>query len=115
VIVAGLRRLAAVVGSLGLVVVTLSVVVGLLTGTALSRAVSLGLIFLGSFMFVAGAAVGLRGPARPNRRPDGVFERWALESPAQRVEAINVSYLLVAVGLFFVLVGVVLDPRAQLL
>jgi hypothetical protein len=114
VIVAGLKRLALVTCSLGSATVAVSLVIGLVTGTALSRAASLGLMFLGAFMFVAGAAVGLRGPVRVTRRPDGTFEKVTLASPAERVETINVSHLLVGVGLFFVLIGVILDPYAHL-
>ena len=113
-IVAGLKRLALLTCSLGITTVVISLVIGLVTGTSLSRSVSLGLMFLGAFMFVAGAAVGLRGPARAARRPDGAFERITLASPPERVETINVSYVLVSVGVLFVLIGVVLDPYAHL-
>lgn len=113
-IVVGLKRLAFITGSLGTATVVISLAIGLLTSTAASRAVSLGLIFLGAFMFVAGAAVGLRGPARPNRRPDGAFEQWSLDAPAERIESVNASYILVGLGLFFVLIGVVVDPHARL-
>jgi len=111
---AGLRRLALLVGALSALAVVPSALVAAITGTGLARSVSLGFMFVGAFAFVAGAAVGLRGPARPTRRPDGTWEGVRLASPDERVETLNVSHVLVVIGLALVVIGLALAPGVRI-
>jgi len=101
-------------GSLLAVAVVPASIVGAVTGTSLARAVSLGLIMTGAFLFVAGAAVGLRGPVRHTHRPDGAVSGFTFASPVDRVESINVSHLLVILGVVFAFIGVVVAPNVRL-
>jgi hypothetical protein len=110
----GLTRLAVLVGSLAVATVVAALVVAALTGASVARSISVGLMFVGAFAFVAGAAVGFRGPVRPTHRPDGSFEGITFASPSDRIETLNVSHILVAVGVLFVLVGVVVAPNVRL-
>jgi hypothetical protein len=114
VIAAGLRRLLVILGSLGALTVVASSIVAVVSATSLARSVSVGLMFMGAFLFVGGAAVGLRGPVRHTRRVDGSVDGMTFASPVERIETIGVSYVLVAVGILFVLVGVVIAPNVRL-
>jgi hypothetical protein len=113
-IVQGLRRLSLITGSLVAVAVVPAAMVAALTSMSLARAVSLGLMLMGSFLFVAGAAVGLRGPARHTHRPDGGVDGFTFASTSERIESINVSHLLVGIGIVLALVGVVIAPNVRL-
>jgi hypothetical protein len=108
-------RLAVLVGSLAAVTVVASLIVAVATGTSVVRAVSLGLMFVGAFAFVAGAAVGFRGPVRPTHRADGSFDGLTFAPPSDRIETLNASHILVGVGVLFVLVGVAIAPNVRLL
>ena len=112
---AAVRRLALVFAILFGGTVLISLLVGLLLGADLQRAVSLGLDVVGAFFLVIGFFVGVRGPFRlggADTPGPGRFVRWA--QPDERVETINVSALLVIVGFVLVFVGLALDPRYSL-
>ena len=113
-ILRGLKRLAMLVGSLAAVTVVVSLVVAAVTGTSVARSVSVGLMFVGAFALVAGAAVGFRGPVRPTHRPDGSFEGLTFAPASDRIETINASHIFVAVGVLFVVVGVAIAPNVSL-
>jgi len=92
--------------------------VSLVAGAALDvpaqRSVSGGFMLAGSLVFTAGAAAGIRDPARSSRR-----ERLLRRGPAQSRltgwgDAFQLSAALVGLGLGLVLVGVVLHPQASL-
>jgi hypothetical protein len=104
----------------------LSLLVGLLLGSTVSRSVSLGLYLVGSFLLVAGFFVGNRGPARLNPGDEegavgGMFGigigrrrlRWA--TIEERNEAISNSAIFVVLGLALILLGVLADTRVRLL
>ena len=110
----GLKRLACIVGALAAAATIPSLIAGAATDTSAARSVSLGFMFVGALVFVGGAAVGLRGPVKPVHRPDGSFERLTMASPDDRIESINVSHLLVVIGIVFVVLGVVIAPNASL-
>src|SRR5215208_1115835 len=61
---AALRRLVLLVALASAVTTVVSVLLGLLVGATLDRAVSLGFYGLGCFLMVAGFFVGNRGPTR---------------------------------------------------
>lgn len=110
----GLKRLVLILVGLFAATTLISIPAGLLSGTSLARALSLGFMLSGSFVFTVGAAIGLRGPARARHRSDGSLAGYEFASPEHRVESTNISYLLVAIGLFFVAFGVVIDPYVDL-
>ena len=105
----GLRDL-----SLGLVAVcgltaVASLLVGLAAGLPAARAVSGGLMLVGSLLFTAGAVVGLRDPARSRERRAAAGA--SSSGPATWGEAFHLSALLVGFGLCLVLLGVAVNPR----
>lgn len=108
----GLRDLGVGVAGLCAFVALASLLVGAAAGLSTLRALSGGFLLVGSLLFTAGAVVGIRDPARSQERrrargSDG-------NGPRSWAEAFHLSALLVGVGLFLVLVGVVLHPRASL-
>lgn len=113
-IAAGLRRLATALALLALGTSALSATIGAAAGIPTLRAVSGGLLLVGSLLFTAGVLTGLRDPARARRggRPSlrgaraGGLESWS--------DAFHLSVVLVGLGLCLVLLGVVLHPRATL-
>src|SRR5207302_1231741 len=81
-----LRRFALLVGAVGGGTVVVSIVLGLLLGASLPRAIALGYYLVGSFLLLAGFFFGNRGPVRPRgdddhgdffMRPRGRRVRWA--------------------------------------
>jgi hypothetical protein len=103
-----------------------SLLVGLLLGSSVSRSVSVGLYVVGCFLLVAGFFVGNRGPARL-KNPDeegaaagGMFGigigrrrlRWA--TIEERDEALSNSAIFVALGLALIVLGVLADSRVTL-
>ena len=89
-----------------------SLLVGLAAGLPALRALSGGFLLVGSLLFTAGAFVGLRDPARARERR--IASGAATTGPRSWAEAFHLSALLVGVGLFLVLLGIVLHPRASL-
>ncbi len=89
-----------------------SLLIGLAAGLPALRALSGGFLLVGSLLFTAGAVVGLRDPARARERR--IARGAATTGPRSWSEAFNLSALLVGVGMFLVLLGVVLHPRVSL-
>jgi hypothetical protein len=121
--VAALRRLALLVAVACAVTVTLSLLLGLLVGASLDRAVSLGFYGLGCFLMVAGFFVGNRGPARVKSEGAGglmIFPfvtgsrrlRWA--TAEEQNETITNSAVFIVIGLILVVIGVLVDSRHSL-
>ncbi len=102
------------VGLAGICVATAaaSLLIGLAAGLPVLRALSGGFLLVGSLLFTAGAVVGLRDPARARERR--IARGSPSTGPRSWAEAFHLSALLVGVGLFLVLVGIVLHPRAAL-
>jgi hypothetical protein len=104
----------------------ISLLVGLLMGTSVSRSVSVGFYLVGSFLLVAGFFAGNRGPARfkgdetEGGATSGMFGigiggrrlRWATFE--EREEAIASSAVFVTLGFALILLGVLADSRVQL-
>ena len=78
------------------------------------RSVSGGFLLVGSLVFSAGAAAGIRDPARSSRR-ERLLRRGRRESRLTSwQDAFQLSAALVGLGMSLVLVGVALHPRASL-
>jgi hypothetical protein len=123
-LVAALRRLAfALVLALGVTTV-LSLLLGLLIGASVNRALTLGFYLGGSFLLIVGFFVGNRGPARvkgedtvgPTMLPiPGAGSRrlrWA--TLGEQNETINNSAVFISLGLILVALGAVIDTRHSL-
>src|SRR5204862_6990365 len=113
-----LRRLALLILGVGVGTLVVSVVLGLLFGASLPRAIALGYYLVGSFLLLAGFFFGNRGPARPRgdadqgdffMRPRGRRVRWATRE--EHEEAINSSALFVGLGLLLIFLGLLSDNR----
>ena len=123
-LVAALRRLAfALVLALGVTTV-LSLLLGLLIGASVNRALTLGFYLGGSFLLIVGFFIGNRGPARvkgedtvgPTMLPiPGAGSRrlrWA--TLGEQNETINNSAVFISLGLILVALGAVIDTRHSL-
>ena len=109
----GLKRLAVIVTGLFFGTALISLGIGAAAGAAPLRSVSLGFMLVGSFLFTAGAAFGLRGSVRPLRRDDGTVAGVRVDR-AEGMEMMNTSVLFVGLGLTLVFVGILLDPHVRL-
>jgi hypothetical protein len=105
-----------VVGGTALV----SLALGALFGSGVSRSVSLGFYSIGSALLIMGFFVGNRGPARVKGDPGvsffGIFRdrrlRWA--TAEEQVESLSLSFVFVALGLVLIVLGIVTDTRYAL-
>jgi hypothetical protein len=113
VILRGVRSLALALGALIVVTAAASLLVGLAADVSAVRALSGGYLLVGSLLFIAGALVGLRDPARARERElrttrrvsPGTLESWS--------EAFHLSALLVGLGIGLVLLGIALNPNTS--
>lgn len=116
-ILAAARRFALLLLAVGVAVTLGSAAVGLLTGSSLNRAISLGFYLVGAFFTLAGFATGNRGPVRPTDpdqpplRPRRGLRAATLD---ELQEAVNTSVLLVVLGLVLIAVGLAIDSRTEL-
>jgi hypothetical protein len=121
VLVPALRRLALLIVGVGIGTLAVSVVLGLLFGASLPRAIALGYYLVGSFLLLAGFFFGNRGPVRPRGDADaggglllrgGRRVRWATRD--EQTEAINYSALYVVLGLVLIFLGLASDNKHAL-
>ena len=121
---AALRRLVLLVVLCSAVTVVGSVALGLLAGTSLDRAISLGFYGLGCFLMVSGFFVGNRGPARVKSETAGWTMmpipgigsrrlRWATLD--EQNETINNSAVFIVLGVILVVIGVLVDSHHSLI
>ena len=132
-LVAALRRLAYIsVVAIGVTVVV-SLFIGLLIGSGVDRALTLGFYFVGSFLLISGFFVGNRGPVRVKQEDHGEEGvagasaapmivpvpgyagrklRWA--SLGEQNETINNSAIFIVLGLLLVFIGVAFDSKHSL-
>ncbi|MHB8643406.1 MAG: hypothetical protein ACYDA3_11055 [Gaiellaceae bacterium] len=97
-----------------------SLVLGLLLGSSVSRSVSVGFYVVGSFLLISGFFVGNRGPVRVKGDPGvalfGFFRnrrlRWA--TGQEQIESLSLSVVFVALGVVLIIFGVVTDTRYTL-
>jgi hypothetical protein len=95
-----------------------SLLIGLLAGASVGRALSLGWYIVGCVLLISGFFVGNRGPARPQGEGWGLFSlkrwtRWA--TLEEQRESISLSALLVILGFVLILCGAAVDSRNQLI
>src|SRR5213078_845199 len=122
-LLAALRRLALLIVGVGVGTLVVSVLLGLLFGASLPRAIALGYYLVGCFLLLAGFFFGNRGPVRPRGdadsgggifffRPSGRRVRWATRE--EHEEAINYSAVYVVLGLVLNFLGIASDTRHTL-
>lgn len=119
-LVPALRRLALLIVSVGIGTLVVSVLLGLLFGASIPRAIALGYYLVGSFLLLAGFLFGNRGPVRPSSDADagaglilrGRRVRWATRD--EQTEAINYSALYVVLGLVLIFLGLASDNKHAL-
>lgn len=117
---AGLRRLAVLVGSVSVAVGAVSALVGLAAGAELAQAVSLGFYITGAFVVVLGFFAGNRGPLRPRATGEteplagmfglGVAVRGVRRASAdEQQDALATAAIFLVVGLWLIFLGIVAD------
>jgi len=121
-LLAALRRLAALVVLGTLATALLSLPVGLLFGASAERSLTIGFYLAGCFLMVVGFFAGNRGPARVKSEAAGpallpfTFSgrrlRWATQG--EQHETINNSAIFVTLGLILVVIGLLIDPNHTL-
>jgi hypothetical protein len=97
-----------------------SLALGLLLGSSVSRSISVGFYIVGAFLLIFGFFVGNRGPVRIKGDPGfgmfGFFQnrqlRWATGS--EQVESLSLSFVFVALGLVLIILGIATDTRYSL-
>jgi hypothetical protein len=113
------RRFGLMLGSVAGVTALVAAVLGLLLGSSLARAVSLGFYAVGSFLVIIGFFVGNRGPIRAKGEDAAMFglfpirRRWA--EPDEHEGSINDSALLVVLGFVLIVLGIAVDTRYDLI
>jgi hypothetical protein len=123
-LVAALRRLAfATALALGVTTV-LSLILGLLTGASINRALTLGFYLGGCFLLVVGFFVGNRGPARVKGEdtvgatvlpiPGAGTRRLRWATLTEQNETINNSAVFISLGLLLIVLGAAIDTRHSL-
>ena len=123
-LVAALRRLAFVTALALGVTTVLSLILGLLTGASINRALTLGFDLGGCFLLVVGFFVGNRGPARVKGEdtvgatvlpiPGAGTRRLRWATLTEQNETINNSAVFISLGLFLIFLGAAIDTRHSL-
>ena len=115
------RRFGVLLAALATMTFVLSLVLGVLLGSTVSRAVSVGFYCVGSAILILGFFAGNRGPVRQKgERGGGGFLlplpgrmlRWA--DPVEQHESISLSAIFVTIGFVLIALGVVADTRYNL-
>jgi hypothetical protein len=119
------RRLVVLLGAAILVVGGVSALVGLALGGPAMRSAATGLYIVGCFLIVLGVFNGLRGPVRPKAADEeafggilgfGIFSGGIRAASAdERADARATTWLFLVLGVGMIVVGVLLDPRTDLL
>jgi hypothetical protein len=119
VLLAALRRFTLLLAGVGAVIAVLSLGLGALLGAGAERSLSLGFVAVGTFLLLAGIFVGNRGPVRitghgsgPSLFGAGYLVRWA--TPSEREETLNLSAVVVVLGVVLLVIGLAVDPRYSL-
>jgi hypothetical protein len=109
----GIRTLAIALAALIGATAVVSLLVGLAADVPTVRALSGGYLLVGSLLFIAGALVGLRDPARARERALRTTRRATPGALAGWSEAFHLSALLVGLGIGLVLLGIALNPNTS--
>jgi hypothetical protein len=114
------RRFAIILVATAVGTAAVSLGLGLLLGSSVSRSVSVGFYIVGAFLLIFGFFVGNRGPVRIKGDPGfgmfGFFQnrqlRWATGS--EQVESLSLSFVFVALGIVLIILGIATDTRYNL-
>ena len=117
---AALRRFALIVLLCAGVTVAISLLVGLLAGLSVDRALALGFYGMGCFLLICGFFVGNRGPTVVDSESPGPMVlpmlnfagrrlRWATGS--EQNETMANSAVFIVLGLVMVAIGILVDSR----
>jgi hypothetical protein len=123
-LLAAARRFLTLLGAIAASTAAVSALLGLLAGSSVLRAVSLGFYVVGALILLTGFFFGNRGPARlrPEEGGGGISPlgylgsrrlRWATRE--EQGEAINMSAVLVSLGFALIILGAVADTRYKFL
>ncbi len=116
-LLAAARRFLTLLGIVSAAVVVCGGLLGLLTGSSLDRSISLGFYVAGAFLVSGGFVLGIRGPYRAET-DEGTFRvgrRLRRTSPEEARESVNITVLLVVLGLVLLAVGTAVDSRYELI
>jgi len=115
VLLAALRRLIVLLGSICAVVVVGGLALSALGVGSPSRAVSLGFYGVGAFLVLGGFLVGNRGPYRA-RGAGGRIGRDVRRVTHDDTRAtVNMAFLLTVLGFVLLALGVIVDGRVRLI
>jgi hypothetical protein len=115
VLLAAARRFALLTVSISGGTAALATLLGLATGTSLSRTISLGFYLVGAALLIGGFMIGNRGVLRPSRPHGGRFGRGVRRASGEETrENINLSVLLGVLGLILLAAGAAIDTRYEL-
>jgi uncharacterized membrane protein HdeD (DUF308 family) len=96
-----------------------ALLIGLVAGTSVSHALALAWYAAGAFVLLVGFAASSRGPTRSSDTgawapvsARGRMLRWATRS--EQEDSLNVSAVLVALGVVLLVLGVAVDGRHRL-
>jgi hypothetical protein len=120
VLLAAAKRFVLLLAGVAAGTAVLSLGLGLLLGSSVSRSISVGFYVVGSFLLISGFFVGNRGPVRVKGDPGvalfGFFRnrrlRWA--TGQEQIESLSLSVVFVALGVALIVLGVVTDTRYTL-
>jgi hypothetical protein len=123
-VLAGLRRLLLLVFAVSSATLAVGLLAGLAFGSDPWRAVSTGFYLVGSFLLLAGVAVGARGPMRPTKTSDapktsmlglGVSARGMRAATAEeRREGTALAWLFLMLGAVLIVFGILADGGIEL-
>lgn len=122
---AGLRRLFALVLAVSAATVLVAVLAGLVAGSDPLRAVAIAFYLVGSLALLAGVAAGARGPMRPTRSSDeapkmalfglGVAARGMRPATVdERREGTALAGLFLVLGIALIVFGILADSAIDL-
>ncbi len=111
-----LRRFVVLLTGVAATTLALSLLLGLLAGWSLNRAISTGFELGGIFLLVVGFFVGNRGPARLRGASAPFFgsRMVRVATHTEREETLNESAIFVVIGIVLVVIGIVIDSRYRL-
>jgi hypothetical protein len=119
------RRIATLVAALAGITALVSLGVGALLGSELSRALATGFYVVGCFLIVLGFFSGVRGPLRPRGSDDGdepdavgglfgigISGRGVRQATGEeRADSLATAWLFLAIGAALIALGVLADSR----
>jgi hypothetical protein len=116
-LLAAARRFGILLGIVSAAALVVGVLLGLLAGSSLNRSISLAFYGAGAFLVAGGFVLGIRGPYRAES--DGgtvrVGRRLRSVTAEEARESVNITVLLVVLGIVLLAVGAAVDTRYELI